>query len=399
MFPNGVYCYPKPKSSKPSQNRPQPILTESHVAETSDASNDHLSEDDDEETPTDRPVTPHIFIIDPTTLNLTATSDVEPQPETTTQSESTPQTPPEPTQQSQPQLESEAQHSEPSPIHILHDSVIMGESLDQQSDHETVDNSLTITLTKQQLQNLSRNLDADHGEQPTSHNSELDSYINTHEQECIPPEFVQAIADNQSIILTNLLNTILSQPPNSTQNDIKHLLKAVNNNIRRLCSSLPDMSIEPSQISDECKYMKEDLNLMIDAVEKAYIKDFEDRKEAARLEAERLERERLENEQIEREKREQERLEQERIEKERQEGLRIEQARLEEEARITAEQAKLADFFKNAPEVALRMTKDVKHQKEEQEALKRAVEHQTEEQEALRRTVETNQQRNEDFFK
>jgi hypothetical protein len=295
MFPNGVYSYPKPKTSKLSQNKPQPMLTKSNVAETSDASSDHLSKDNDEETPKEtRPVSPHVFTVDPTILNLEATPEPTPeptpQPQPKTQSEPTPQ----------PQPESEPPHSEPSSTHTPHDSIIMGESFDQQLDHETVDNSLPITLTIQQIRDITRNLDADHCEQPTSHNYELDSYIITLEQECIPTESIQAIP-------RNLPNTILSQPPSSTQNDIEHLLRAVNNNIRRLCMSLPDMSIEPSQIYDECKYMKEDLNLMIDVVELAYIKDFEDRKKAARLEAERLER-------IEREKIEKERMEQERIE-------------------------------------------------------------------------------------
>jgi hypothetical protein len=82
MFSNGVYSYPKPETSKPSQNKPQTFLTESHVAETAEATSDHLSTDDDEETHKEpRPVSPHIFQIDPTTLNMTATSEpVTPEP-------------------------------------------------------------------------------------------------------------------------------------------------------------------------------------------------------------------------------------------------------------------------------------------------------------------------------
>lgn len=252
----------------------------------------------------------------------------------------------------------------------------MNESFVQTPNHETANNSLTMTMTNQQFQDLSGTFETDHGEQ--SHNSELDSYIHTLEKECIPTESVQANSDNQSSNPKNLPKKILTQPPSSTQNDIEHVLRAVNNNIRRLCMSLPDMSIEPSQISDECKYMKEDIIHMIDAVEQAYIKDFENRKEAARLEAERLEREKLEKEIIERERIEQERLEQERLEKERQEALRKEQTRLEEEARIAAEKAKLAEFIQNALEVAIKMK---------------------EEQEDLRRNADANQQKNEDVFK
>jgi glutamyl-tRNA reductase len=89
---------------------------------------------------------------------------------------------------------------------------------------------------------------------------------------------------------------------------------------------LLDMSIVPSQIPAECKSMKEDYNQMIDAIEQAYIRDFEDRQEAARLEAERLERERIERERLETE-----RLAKERIERERLEAERIEQERIEKE--------------------------------------------------------------------
>jgi NIMA (never in mitosis gene a)-related kinase len=116
---------------------------------------------------------------------------------------------------------------------------------------------------------------------------------------------------------------------------------------------------------------------MIDAIEKSYTKDPEFRKEIARLETERLEKERLEKEKQEAEERERKILEEERLEKERQEALEREQARLAEEARIAAEKAKLAEFVKNAPEVAIKMKED---------------------QDDLRRTMDENQKKSVDMF-
>ncbi|KAK2356693.1 hypothetical protein QL285_094021 [Trifolium repens] len=248
MFSNGVYSYPKPETSKPSQNKPQTFLTESHVAETAEATSDHLSTDDDEETHKEpRPVSPHIFQIDPTTLNMTATSEpVTPEPSPKSQPKPTPKTPP----------ESEPPHSGPSPNNTLHDSVVMNETSNQQTDHENVDNSLFIVLADQHLQNLSRTLDTDHVEQSPPHNSELNTYMDNLEKECIPSESGPKDSDNQAFFPQNLPKKILSQPPSSTQNDIEHLLKAVNKNIRRLGNSLPDMSIDSAHISDECKFMK-----------------------------------------------------------------------------------------------------------------------------------------------
>jgi membrane protein involved in colicin uptake len=117
------------------------------------------------------------------------------------------------------------------------------------------------------------------------------------------------------------------------------LLQAIIKNIRRLNNVVPNISVDSAHIAEECKLMKKDFILMIDAVEEPYIKDLKSRKELARLEAERIEKEKQEAEE-----RERKRLEDERIEKERKEALKREQARLAEEARIAAEKAKLADF-------------------------------------------------------
>jgi hypothetical protein len=306
-----------------------------------------LSENEEEipsETPPPKNTPPHksVLFVDQALLHLELTPDVN-------QLEPTPQHTPQPPPEIQPEPEQQSQHSEPNFTVILHNLETTNEPFDQQS---------------QEFQDLSRTLDIDHVEQSPPHNSELNTYMVNLENECIPSESGPKDSNNQVFIPQNLPSKILSQPPSSTQNDIEHLLKAVNKNIRRLGNSLPDMSIDSAHISDECKFMKEDLILMIDVVEQAYIKDLEFIKEATRLEAERLERERLEKERQEAEERERKRLEEERLEKERQEALRIEKARLEEEARIAAEKAKLAEFIQNALEVALKLTEDINHQKE-----------------------------------
>jgi hypothetical protein len=106
LIPNGVYSYPKPNSSKPTQFKPKSFLTECHVAETGDANSDHLSSKDDEETNRiPRPVTPHIFQTDPALLHLTATS----KPFSPKDNQQKSSSPPPSENQTQPQPESQNQ--------------------------------------------------------------------------------------------------------------------------------------------------------------------------------------------------------------------------------------------------------------------------------------------------
>jgi hypothetical protein len=192
-------------------------------------------------------------------------------------------------------------------------------------------------------------------------------------------------SDNQPSSSKNLSDTILSQALSSTLKDIEHMLRTFKDKIRKLSLSVQNMSISPSQIDDECNSMKEDIIQMFDALKKALIRDLEARQEAARLEAEILERERIEKERLEAE-----RIERERIEAERLEALKKEQERLEEEARIAAEKPKIEELLKQAPEIALKLTEDVKHQKEEQNALKEQVQ-------AIQTSMDENQKRNDEM--
>jgi hypothetical protein len=146
----------------------------------------------------------------------------------------------------------------------------------------------------------------------------------------------------------HLPSRIVNEPLEQTQEDISNLLKAVDKNIRRMSTVIPNRSIETAHINKECDLMEENLVLMIRSVRQAYTKDLDFRNELARKEEE----ERLLREKLEAEERERKRLEDERIEKERQEAQAREEARLAEEARIAAEQARLENIARNAPEYA-----------------------------------------------
>jgi hypothetical protein len=175
-------------------------------------------------------------------------------------------------------------------------------------------------------------------------------------------EVVQKIPPNQTNHLKHLMqdlsldciyvpphlpSRIINEPLDQTQEDISNLLMVVDKNIRRMSTAIPNRSIESAHINKECDLMEENLVLMIRSVREAYTKDLEFRNEMARKEEERLLRERLEAEE-----RERKRLEDERIEKERLEAQAREEARLAEEARIAAEQARLENIARNAPEYA-----------------------------------------------
>jgi hypothetical protein len=144
-------------------------------------------------------------------------------------------------------------------------------------------------------------------------NSDLNNYMDDLERECIPVEPNQTNSDTLISVPQHLPAKILNQPISSTQDDIEQLLQAINKNIRRLSNVVPNISIDSAHIAEKCKLMKKDFILMIDAVEEAYIRDLEFRKELARKEAERLVKERIEKEKQEAEERERKRFEDDRI--------------------------------------------------------------------------------------
>ncbi|KAK2396574.1 hypothetical protein QL285_058222 [Trifolium repens] len=202
--------------------------------------------------------------------------------------------------------------------------------------HVAIDNSCTIpTPLKKHFQQINDNMNLEVVQKTPPHQTNhLKNLIQDLSLDCIfvPP---------------HLPSRIINEPLEQTQEDISNFLIAVDKNIRRMSTAIPNKSIETVHINKECDLMEENLVLMIRSVREAYTKDLDFRNEMARKEEERLLRERLEAEEWGRK-----RLEDERIEKERQEAQAREEARLAEEARIAAEQARLENIARNAPEYA-----------------------------------------------
>jgi hypothetical protein len=86
----------------------------------------------------------------------------------------------------------------------------------------------------------------------------------------------------------------MNEPIDETKEDISKMLKAVDENIRRIQNVIPNRSIESAEIDKECELMEIGLQNMSRAIRESYKKDLKFRKELARLEAERIEREKRE---------------------------------------------------------------------------------------------------------
>jgi hypothetical protein len=226
--------------------------------ETCEASTAHLSNiAEGTQAVTEQEITkpaspPNIFHVDQTTLALETTPKAH--------------------QTEQPQQQQ--YDPEPSLIQTLHNLEIVNETLIQQSNPEIVDNSQTLTLTKEQIQNLSKDLETINTNPPLILTPEQDAFITAFEEDFLPKESLQISSDNQASTSKNLPDTILSQPPRLTLKDIEHVLRTFNDNIRKLCLSLPKMSILPSQIYAEIDSMKEDNILMFDTIKRAYGREF-----------------------------------------------------------------------------------------------------------------------------
>ncbi|KAK2444809.1 hypothetical protein QL285_015807 [Trifolium repens] len=200
--------------------------------------------------------------------------------------------------------------------------------------HVAMDNSCDLsTPIKKHVQQINETLNLEIVQKtPPDQSNHLKTLMHDLSMDCIyiPP---------------HLPSRIMNEPLEQTQDDITNFLKAVDKNIRRMSSAIPNRSIETAHINKECDLMEQNLVYMIRSVREAYTRDLNIRNEIARKEEE----ERLLREKLEAEERERKRLEDERIERERQEA---EQARLAEKARIAAEQARLEQIARNAPEYA-----------------------------------------------
>ncbi|KAK2410005.1 hypothetical protein QL285_045399 [Trifolium repens] len=214
-----------------------------------------------------------------------------------------------------------------------------------------MDNSCTLpTPLKKQFQQIDESLNQEGIQKTPPHQTNhLKTLMQDLSMDCIyvPP---------------HLPSRIVNEPLEQTQDDITNLLQAVDKNIRRLSSVIPNSSIETAHINKECDLMEQNLVYMIRSVGKAYTKDLNFRNEMAKKEEE----ERLLREKLEAGERERKRLEDERIEKEWQEAQAREEARLAEEARRAAEQARLENIARNAPEYA-------QHIRENQENIQRKI--------------------------
>jgi hypothetical protein len=105
---------------------------------------------------------------------------------------------PEPEQQPQ-------QNSEPNFTIILAGSQTTNEPLEQSSQHEVVDNTLTLKLPiNQHFQKISRTLDMNHVEKSPPHSSDLNNFMDNLQKECIPAESNPKDYDNQISVSKHL---------------------------------------------------------------------------------------------------------------------------------------------------------------------------------------------------
>ncbi|WJX12880.1 hypothetical protein P8452_03332 [Trifolium repens] len=339
-----------PILTKPSESHANPICNDAAQASTSTAPLIQNLNEDSDRTPSPPPENSPTHN-DNQILKPTPNSEnVEPE---STQEKSSPPPENEPHPHSPPPEHTQLENEKPKSPEPTMTEVVNPEehAVDQSPHHVDMDNSCTLpTPIKQKFKQIDESLNQE-GLQKTPHHqtNHLKTLMQDLSMDCIyvPP---------------HLPSRIMNEPLDQTQDDITNFLQAVDKNIRRLSSAIPNRSIETAHINKECDLMEQNLVYMIRSVREAYTRDLDVRNEIARKEEEdRLERERLEAEEMERK-----RLEDERIEKERQEAQAREEARLVEEARRAAEQARLENIARNAPEYA-------QHIRENQENIQRRI--------------------------
>ncbi|KAK2448835.1 hypothetical protein QL285_008082 [Trifolium repens] len=339
-----------PILSTPSESHANPICNDAAQASTSTAP---LIQNLDEDS--DRTLSPppekSLTHLDNQILKPTPNSgNVEPE---STQEKSSPPPENEPHLQSPPPEHTQPEHEnqkspEPKMTELINPEA---NAVDQSPHHVDKNNSCTLpTPLKQQFQQIDESLNQEGTQKTPPHQTNhLKTLMKDLSMDCIyvPP---------------HLPSRIINEPLEQTQDDITNFLQAVDKNIRRLSSVIPNRSIDTAHINKECDLMEQNLVYMIRSVREAYSVDLNVRNEIARKEEE----ERLLREKLEGEERERKRLEDERTEKERQEAQAREEARLAEEARRAAEQARFENIARNAPEYA-------QHIRENQENIQRRI--------------------------
>ncbi|KAK2443412.1 hypothetical protein QL285_014521 [Trifolium repens] len=276
--------------------------------------------------------------------------NVEPE---STQEKSSPPPENEPHPQSPPPEHTQPEHEKQKSPEPKVTEVVKPEehTVDQSPHHVDMDNSCTLpTPLKKQFQQIDESLNQEGLQKTPPHQT---NHLMT---------LMQDLSMDCIYIPPHLSSRIINEPLEQTQDDITNFLQAVDKNIRRMSSAIPNRSIETAHINKECDLMEQNLVYMIISVREAYTRDLNIRNEIARKEEE----ERLLREKLEAEERERKRLEDERIEKERQEAQAREEARLAEESRRAAEQARLENIARNAPEYA-------QHIRENQENIQRRI--------------------------
>ncbi|KAK2444050.1 hypothetical protein QL285_015105 [Trifolium repens] len=329
-----------PIQTNPSESQANNICNDAAQASTSTAPVIHSFDEDSERIPSPPPQkspTHHdIQILEPTPNSENV------QPETTLEKPPTPHTENEPQPQTPPPEHTHSEHEnqkspEPTVAEVVDEPNSKVHADEQSPHHVAMDNSCSLpTPLKKHFQQIDESLNMEVIQKTPPHQTNhLKNLMQDLSLECIyvPP---------------HLPSRIVNEPLEQTQDDISSLLQAVDKSIRKMSSVIPNRSIETAHINKECDIMEENLVLMIRSIKQAYTKDLDFRIELARKEEE----ERLLRERLEAEERERKRLEDECIEKERQEAQAREEARLAEEARIAAEQARLENIARNAPEYA-----------------------------------------------
>ncbi|KAK2449244.1 hypothetical protein QL285_008454 [Trifolium repens] len=329
-----------PIQTNPSESQANNICNDAAQASTSTAPVIHSLDEDSERTPSPPPQKSpthlDIQIMEPTPNSENV------QPETTLEKPPTPHPENEPQPQTPPPEHTHSEHEnqkspEPTVAEVVDEPNSEVHADEQSPHHVAMDNSCTLpTPLKKHFQQIDESLNLEVIQKTPPHQTNhLKNLMQDLSLDCIyvPP---------------HLPSRIVNEPLEQTQDDISSLLQVVDKNIRRMSSDIPNRSIETAHINKKCDIMEENLVLMIRSVKQAYTKDLDFRNELARKEEE----ERLLRERLEAEERERKRLEDERIEKERQEAQAREEARLAEEARIAAEQARLENIARNAPEYA-----------------------------------------------
>ncbi|WJX25945.1 hypothetical protein P8452_14932 [Trifolium repens] len=271
------------------------------------------------------------------TLKPTPNSEIV-QPEITLEKSPTPQPENEPQTQTPPPEHTHSEHDnqkspKPTVTEVLNEPNLEAHADEQSPHHVAMDNSCVLPTPLKK------------------HFQQIDESLNQ--------EVIQKTPPHQTNHLKNLMQDLSMD---CIYDDISSFLQAVDKNIRRMSSAIPNRSIETAHINKECDLMEQNLVYMIRSVREAYTKDLNFRNEMAKKEEE----ERLLREKLEAEERERKRVEDERIEKERQEAQAREEARLAEEARRAAEQARLENIARNAPEYA-------QHIRENQENIQRRI--------------------------